>query len=75
MICLLKDAAELPMMVHPQGTWCQSIEDILAVIFEMRQGEFQLVDARGQVKICRQKLEPIVVIKGGKVYRQKHTHH
>ena len=44
-----------------------------AVIFEMREGEFQLVDARGKVKICRQKLEPIVVIKGGKVYRQKQT--
>ncbi len=42
-----------------------------AVIFQMREGEFQLVDARGKVKICRQKLEPIVVIKGGKVYRQK----
>ncbi len=46
-----------------------------AVIFEMREGEFQLVDARGKAKICRQKLEPIVVIKGGKVYRQKHTYH
>ncbi len=45
-----------------------------AVIFEMREGEFQLVDACGKVKVCRQKLEPIVVIKGGKVYRQKHTH-
>ena len=42
-----------------------------AVIFEMREGEFQLVDARGKVKICRQKLEPIVVIKGGKIYRQR----
>ncbi len=46
-----------------------------AVIFEMREGEFQLVDACGQVKICRQKLEPIVVIKGGKVYRQRNTDH
>ncbi|MDE0084551.1 MAG: amidohydrolase/deacetylase family metallohydrolase [Candidatus Poribacteria bacterium] len=46
-----------------------------AVVFEMRDGEFQLVDARGKAKICRQKLEPIVVIKGGKVYRQKHTYH
>lgn len=46
-----------------------------AVIFEMREGEFQLVDARGKAKICRQKLEPIVVIKGGQVYRQKHTYH
>ncbi|MDE0638383.1 MAG: amidohydrolase/deacetylase family metallohydrolase [Candidatus Poribacteria bacterium] len=44
-----------------------------AVVFEMREGEFQLVDARGKAKICRQKLEPIVVIKGGKVYRQKRT--
>ncbi len=44
-----------------------------AVIFEMREGEFQLVDARGQVKTSRQKLEPVVVIKGGKVYRQRHT--
>lgn len=42
-----------------------------AVIFEMREGEFQLVDARGKVKICRQKLEPIVVIKGGNIYRQR----
>jgi dihydroorotase len=42
-----------------------------AVVFEMREGEFQLVDARGKAKICRQKLEPIVVIKGGKIYRQR----
>ncbi|MDE0314912.1 MAG: amidohydrolase/deacetylase family metallohydrolase [Candidatus Poribacteria bacterium] len=42
-----------------------------AVVFEMREGEFQLVDARGKAKTCRQVLEPIVVIKGGKVYRQK----
>lgn len=42
-----------------------------AVVFELREGEFQLVDARGKVKICRQKLEPIVVIKGGNVYRQR----
>ena len=41
-----------------------------AVVFEMREGEFQLLDARGKAKICRQKLEPIVVIKGGKVYRR-----
>lgn len=42
-----------------------------AVIFEMREGEFQLVDARGKVKTSRQKLEPIVVIKGGNIYRQR----
>ncbi len=41
-----------------------------AVVFEMREGEFPLIDARGTAKICRQKLEPIIVIKGGKVYRR-----
>ncbi|MXV73467.1 hypothetical protein F4Z99_04210 [Candidatus Poribacteria bacterium] len=45
-----------------------------AVIFELREGEFQLVDARGETKIGRQKLEPVVVVKGGQVYRQRHTH-
>ena len=44
-----------------------------AVIFEMREGEFQLVDAREQIRISRQILEPIVVIKGGKIYRQRHA--
>ena len=42
-----------------------------AVVFEMREGEFQLVDARSKVKTSRQKLEPIVVIKGGSIYRQR----
>ena len=44
-----------------------------AVIFEMREGEFQLVDAREQIRISRQILEPIVVIKGGKICRQRHA--
>lgn len=42
-----------------------------AVIFEMRKGEFQLVDAREQVRISSEILEPIVIVKGGKVYRQR----
>ncbi|MCG9131572.1 amidohydrolase/deacetylase family metallohydrolase [Candidatus Poribacteria bacterium] len=45
-----------------------------AVIFELREGEFQLIDARGEAKIGKQKLEPVVVVKGGQVYRQRHTH-
>ena len=45
-----------------------------AVVFERREGEFQLIDARGETKIGKQKLEPIVVVKGGQVYRQHHTH-
>ncbi len=44
-----------------------------AVIFELREGEFQLIDAHDQVRIGKQKLEPIVVVKGGQVYRQRHT--
>ena len=46
-----------------------------AVIFELREGEFQLIDAHDQVRIGKQKLEPVVVVKGGQVYRQRHTHH
>ena len=45
-----------------------------AVIFELREGEFQLIDARDQVRIGKQKLEPVAVVKGGQVYRQRHTH-
>ena len=43
-----------------------------AVIFERREGEFQLIDARDQIRIGKQILEPVVVIKGGQVYRQRH---
>ena len=45
-----------------------------AVIFERRAGEFQLIDARDQVRIGKQILEPVVVIKSGQVYRQRHHH-
>ena len=45
-----------------------------AVVFERREGEFQLVDARGEVRIGKQKLEPVIVVKGGQVYRQRHIH-
>lgn len=45
-----------------------------AVVFEHREGEFQLIDARGEVRIGKQKLEPVVVVKGGQIYRQRHTH-
>lgn len=45
-----------------------------AVIFELREGEFQLVDANDQVRVSKQVLEPVVVVKSGQVYRQRHTH-
>jgi dihydroorotase len=41
-----------------------------AVVFELRQGEFQMQDAHGEVRIGREKLEPITVVKGGRIYRQ-----
>ena len=45
-----------------------------AVIFELREGAFQLIDANGKARTSKQKLEPVVVVKGGQVYRQRHTH-
>lgn len=42
-----------------------------AVVFELREGEFQLIDARGEIRIGKQKLEPVVVVKGGQIYRQR----
>jgi dihydroorotase len=41
-----------------------------AVIFELRRGEFRLEDSGGVVRTGRQRLEPVVVVKGGRVYRQ-----
>ncbi|MCZ6678029.1 MAG: amidohydrolase/deacetylase family metallohydrolase [Candidatus Poribacteria bacterium] len=41
-----------------------------AVVFELRQGEFQLVDSPGEVRIGKENLVPITVVKGGRVYRQ-----
>ena len=45
-----------------------------AVVFELREGDFQLIDANGVAKIGKQKLQPIVVVKGGQIYRQRHLH-
>ncbi|MCH8292450.1 amidohydrolase/deacetylase family metallohydrolase [Candidatus Poribacteria bacterium] len=41
-----------------------------AVIFELRKGDFQLVDSHGEIRMGNQKLSPVTVIKGGRVYRQ-----
>ncbi len=41
-----------------------------AVVFELREGEFQLVDSQGQTRTGKQQLVPVAVVKGGKVYRQ-----
>jgi predicted amidohydrolase len=41
-----------------------------AVVFELREGEFQLVDSHGEVRNGKQNLVPVTVVKGGRVYRQ-----
>jgi dihydroorotase len=38
-----------------------------AVIFELREGQVQLMDSHGQVRTGRQKLVPVAVVKGGEV--------
>ena len=42
-----------------------------AVLFEFRDGEFRMADIEGTVRIGKQKLEPVTVIKGGRVYRRR----
>ena len=41
-----------------------------AVIFELRQGRFQLLDAHGEARSGSQSLAPVAVVKGGQLYRQ-----
>lgn len=42
-----------------------------AVIFDLQEGDFQLVDSHGEVRTGHQKLVPVAVIKGGRVYRSE----
>ena len=41
-----------------------------AIISELREGEFQLMDSRGENRTAGQNFVPITVVKGGQVYRQ-----
>ena len=41
-----------------------------ATIFELRQGRFQLLDALGETRSASRSLEPVAVVKGGRLYRQ-----
>ena len=41
-----------------------------AIISELREGEFQLVDSGGETRTGRQNFVPVTVVKGGRVYRQ-----
>lgn len=40
-----------------------------AVLFELREGSFQLADSHGQTRTANRSLCPVTVIKGGRVYR------
>ncbi|MFC1525977.1 amidohydrolase/deacetylase family metallohydrolase [Candidatus Latescibacterota bacterium] len=42
-----------------------------AVVFEAREGQYQLYDAHREARTGRQRLEPVTVIKAGQVYRQR----
>jgi dihydroorotase len=42
-----------------------------AAVFELREGAFRLADAHGAVRTGRQKLVPVAVVRGGRVYRQE----
>ena len=39
-----------------------------AVVFDLREGQFQFMDTHGQARIGRRKLVPIAVVKGGRVH-------
>ncbi|MBN1402279.1 MAG: amidohydrolase family protein, partial [Anaerolineae bacterium] len=54
-----------------------------AVVFELEEGCFELVDSAGQVRIGRKRLEPALVVRAGSIYdtheccgqRPQHRHH
>ena len=46
-----------------QGAWGD------AVIFELRQGQFQLLDCQGTARTATQDLAPVTVVKSGRIYR------
>lgn len=39
-----------------------------AVVFDLREGQYQFIDTHGQVRIGRQRLVPLSVVKGGQVH-------
>ena len=41
-----------------------------AVVLDVRQGQFQLADSGGEIRTGQQRLEPLIVVKGGRIYRQ-----
>lgn len=40
-----------------------------AVVFELREGEYSLADSYGDTRVGRQRIEPVMVVKGGRIYR------
>ena len=45
-----------------------------AVVFELRTGEFRLEDSQGVVRTGQRALEPVTVVKAGRIYRASHGH-
>ena len=41
-----------------------------AVVLDVREGQFQLADSGGEIRTGDQQLEPLIVVKGGRIYRQ-----
>ena len=39
-----------------------------AVVFDLQAGTFELLDCEGEMRVARQRLEPVTVIKGGRIY-------
>lgn len=42
-----------------------------AVVFELREGAFRLEDSRGEVRMGRQNLVPVAVVKSGRIYTSR----
>ena len=42
-----------------------------AAVFELREGAFRLEDSRGEVRMGRQNLVPVAVVKGGRIYTSR----
>jgi dihydroorotase len=41
-----------------------------AVLFDLEEGDFDLVDSRGEHRTGRRRLVPRTVVKGGHIYRK-----
>ena len=40
------------------------------MVFERQEGQFELPDSHGEIRVGRERLVPELVVRGGKVYRE-----